>query len=131
MRETGAEHRPKAGDEITALRSVICDNLNRFVDERDVTVGELAAAGGVTRRAAVKWLSGESCIDVNHIKVVCDFLEVPVHALLGEESSYTEVSLAARSALELFESLDETGQAKVIGYMEDLAASGRYRRAAS
>ena len=131
MREETIGHNANANDEVAALRSVIRENLNRFVDERGVTPGELAKAAGVSRRAAVKWLSGESGIDVNRIKSVCDFLEVPVHSLLGEESSYTEVRLESRKALEMFESLDDAGQAKVVDYMGDLAASGRYNRSAS
>ena len=123
---TGGKSRESANNAVEALRGVICSNLNRFVDEAGITRNELAKAVGVTHRSVSKWLSGETCIDVDHIKPVCDYLGVPMHALLGEKSSYTETTLEGRGLLELFYGLDEVGRAKAVGYLEDLTASGKY-----
>ena len=124
--QTDKKNRESTNNAVEALRGVICNNLNRFVDEAGITRNELAKAVGVTHRSVSKWLSGETCIDVDHIKPVCDYLGVPMHALLGEKSSYTETTLESRELLGLFCRLDEIGRAKVVGYLEDLIASGKY-----
>jgi len=113
-------------DAVVELRAVIRENLNKFVDEAGVSQSELARAVGVTPRSVSKWLTGESGIDPDHIKPVCDFLGIPMHALLGEESSYTEISKDGRRAIELLDRLDATGRAKALSYMEDLVATGKY-----
>ena len=119
----GKRAQPEA---VVTLRAEICANLNRFFDESGATKADLARAVNVTPAAVKKWLTGESSIDPDNIKPVCDFLGVPIHALLGEESSYTEVSAEGRRVLGLLESLDARGRAKFIEYGEDLVATGKH-----
>lgn len=117
-----------ATGEVASLRDVICANLNRFVDEAGASRSDIARAVGVTPAAVAKWLSGDSNIGPDNIKPVCDFLGVPIHALLGEESTYTEVSGQGRKALALLSELGEEGQSKALAYLEDLVATGKYGR---
>ncbi len=123
MNEIGKHAQPET---MESLKAEICSNLNRFFEEAGVTKSDLARAVNVTPAAVTKWLSGESSIAPDNIKPVCDFLGVPVHALLGEESSFTEVSSEGRKILELLEQLDAKGQAKLVEYAEDLVATGKH-----
>lgn len=124
--EAGMNGKPRGNGTVEALREVIYANLNKYVKEAGATKGELASAAGVSVRAVNKWLSGESCVDVDHIKPVCDFLGVPMHAMLGEPTAYAEVGPYGRRLLDVLATLDERGSRKLVEYAEDIAASGLY-----
>ena len=107
------------------VKDEIRGNLAKYMNLRGVKNYQLAKHVGVTNTAVGNWLSGSSSIDIENVPAVCECLGITVDALLGTEDAL-QLPPNLEKLLGIAGELDETGVEKLVGYADDLRASGRY-----
>jgi len=64
-------------------------NLRRILDERKITVAELARLSGVPAKTIYHWLTGQQPRKIEHLFRLCDALNMSMEELYGRPKKST------------------------------------------
>jgi len=86
------------------INRIVSENLNRLLEERNITQQELAEYIGVTQASVSNWCKGIKMPRMDKIDKICQYLDVERSALLKDsiEYKYYLDSAAAKVAEELY-----------------------------
>ena len=86
------------------INRIVSENLNRLLEERNITQQELAEYIGVTQASVSNWCKGIKMPRMDKIDKICQYLDVERSALMKDSSEYKYYfdSAAAKVAEELY-----------------------------
>ena len=109
-------------------------NIKKYRNQNEMSQLELARRTGYNDRSSIaKIESGAVDLALEKVELFAKALGVSSAVLLGwedEPSSATAFTPLQRQCLSLLEQLNEEGQRRVLNYVEDLVAGGRYELSA-
>ena len=91
------------------MNNAFCENLRRLLDERGVSMSELASSIGVAQSTISMWCAGQRVPKMNGVQAVADFFNVDWQEMLESDEDKKKQLEAARFA-ELFTRLDDHGK---------------------
>lgn len=114
-------------------KAIFANNLNRLLNERNLTQLEVAKAIGVSAQTFNTWCKGIAIPRMDKIQRLSDYFRVNKSCLIDELSSSSD-SQAVTPAdpgearlLYLYRGLNSIGQTKLNEYAEDLSANEKYQ----
>lgn len=86
------------------INRIVSENLNRLLEERNITQQELAEYIGVTQASVSNWCKGIKMPRMDKIDKICQYLDIERSALLKDsiEYKYYLDCAAAKVAEELY-----------------------------
>lgn len=105
------------------VAKVIAENLQNLLDDRKISVTELANHLEVSRQTMTNYLKAVSVIDIQKLDSIAKYINVPVEQLLTKRNCDNRPELIFRTALNYKESINEI-QDLILKYLscyEDLA----------
>lgn len=87
------------------INRIVSENLNRLLEERNITQQELAEYIGVTQASVSNWCKGIKMPRMDKIDKICQYLDIERSDLMKDSSHYTYYinPEAAEAAKELYE----------------------------
>lgn len=87
------------------INRIVSENLNRLLEERNITQQELAEYIGVTQASVSNWCKGIKMPRMDKIDKICQYLDIERSDLMKDSSHYTYYINfeAAEAAKELYE----------------------------
>lgn len=61
------------------------EKLKNLIDDKNITIKELAKLIGKTRNTVYSYLRGDSSIDVNSLMMICEEYEIPISYFLKDD----------------------------------------------
>jgi transcriptional regulator with XRE-family HTH domain len=115
------------------VREEVAKNLLFYRKKSGLTQKTLANELGVKHNSVSSWEKGINSIDVEILFKICEILNVSVNDMYGMYSNACaeEYDQAEKRIIESVRTLDESGQRKVIIYIDDLVSALKYREKAS
>ncbi len=110
------------------------ERLKQLIDTRGIKSAQLAQAVGLstsTMDDILKGKTNELNIGVDKMLKIASVLRVSVEFLYGRDEpirQYSPSDPAERRLLEQFRELNEEGQEKALGYLNDLVDTGKYKK---
>ena len=108
-------------------QKIFTKNLNRLIEQRDLTQTEIADAIGVSQQTFNTWCRGLAIPRMGKIQALADYFGVKKSDLLEEKESKPvspfEVMLASTMS-----ELNEEGREKVLEYAKYLVFTGEYKK---
>jgi len=113
--------------------------LFEIMSEKKVTQQALSENISVSQGNISDWKNGRSFPKVDALIKIADYFDVSVDYLLGRTdvrepaggSSAPQLSVEEKRLLRLFAELNAEGRDKLLGYADDMIASGKYSPTAS
>ena len=108
-------------------QKIFTKNLNRLIEQRDLTQTEIADAIGVSQQTFNTWCRGLAIPRMGKIQALADYFKVKKSDLLEEKESKPVSSLEVTLASTMSE-LNEEGREKVLEYAKYLVFTGEYKK---
>ena len=108
-------------------QKIFTKNLNRLIEQRDLTQTEIADAIGVSQQTFNTWCRGLAIPRMGKIQALADYFKVKKSDLLEEKESKPVSSLEVMLARTMSE-LNEEGREKVLEYAKYLVFTGEYKK---
>lgn len=106
--------------------------LFEILERKGISGSQLAAGIGVSTGNIFDWKSGRSTPKLEAICKIADYLDCSTDYLLGRTSeqsfSSAEISADEKRVIELFSRLDDIDKGVIIGRMEAVLESEKYRQ---
>lgn len=108
-------------------QKIFTKNLNRLIEQRDLTQTEIADAIGVSQQTFNTWCRGLAIPRMGKIQALADYFKVKKSDLLEEKECKPVSSLEVMLASTMSE-LNEEGREKVLEYAKYLVFTGEYKK---
>ena len=108
-------------------QKIFTKNLNRLIEQRDLTQTEIADAIGVSQQTFNTWCRGLAIPRMGKIQALADYFGVKKSDLLEEKESKPVSSFEVMLANTMSE-LNEEGREKVLEYAKYLVFTGEYKK---
>ena len=108
-------------------QKIFTKNLNRLIEQRDLTQTEIADAIGVSQQTFNTWCRGLAIPRMGKIQALADYFGVKKSDLLEEKESKPVSSFEVMLASTMSE-LNEEGREKVLEYAKYLVFTGEYKK---
>ena len=69
-------------------REYVCQYIDAWMKENDVSNRKMAEALNISDVSVRRWRLGECAPDLNLLEKVCDFMDISIAELLGQEKAY-------------------------------------------
>lgn len=119
-----------------AQQKIFTFNLNYYLQRTDKTQKEVAGKIGVSPQTFNTWTQGIAIPRMGKIQALADYFGINKSDLIEDRTDKSANKAPAYTETETmlinkYRTLNEAGQDKVNDYIDDLASSDRYKRAAA
>ena len=123
-KETKMGIKKGVSDEKGALTAVFATNLNKVMQELEMTYRDLSKASGLSLKAVYNYCSGENAPTLTSIERMASSMRVSVHALLTPGASIDALlSRRPDRAMVALSSLSAEELREAVNHLEGMAAS--------
>ena len=111
-------------DEKGALTAVFATNLNKVMQELEMTYRDLSKASSLSLKAVYNYCSGENSPTLTSMETMAASMRVSVHALITPDASIdTLLSRRPDRAMAALSKLSAEQLREAVNYLEDMTAS--------
>lgn len=118
---------------MSTLRENIQINLNKLINERNMTQKEFAEMLGVSQAAVTNWVKGKNSPDIEIIAKICNLLKISINEIIDEphilshkKSAEFNLNISEITLIQNYNKLNEKGKEKLLEYSEDLIGNKKY-----
>lgn len=110
------------------IRNNLKKNLNYYLDLMNVSQKTLSEKLNVSQAAVTNWVKGKNSPDIETVSEICDFLNIKMSDLLGENKNINKLDEKDNSLISKYNQLNELGQSKLMERLDELLELPKYRR---
>lgn len=105
--------------------SDVAARIKAATKSKGFSVAQMLKECDLSPNTVTYMVTRDSWIGANALAVIADFLDISTDDLLGRKK---KASPKGDALVDLFLSLNDEGQQKVLSYAQDLASSGNYKK---
>lgn len=102
---------------------IFSTNLLYYIELNDISRKHLCKVCDINYTTMCEWIAGRKYPRIDKIERIAAYFGISKADLIEQHNNDGSAHL-----LNVYRSLNETGQQKLIGYADDLAASGNYKK---
>lgn len=110
------------------IRNNLKKNLSYYLDLMNVSQKTLSEKLNVSQAAVTNWVKGKNSPDIETVSEICDFLNIKMPDLLGENKNINKLDEKDNSLISKYNQLNELGQSKLMERLDELLELPKYRR---
>ncbi len=110
------------------IRNNLKKNLNYYLDLMNVSQKTLSEKLNVSQAAVTNWVKGKNSPDIETVSEICDFLNIKMSDLLGENKNINKLDEKDNSLISKYNQLNELGQSKLMERLDELLELPKYRK---
>ena len=110
------------------IRNNLKKNLNYYLDLMNVSQKTLSEKLNVSQAAVTNWVKGKNSPDIETVSEICDFLNIKMSDLLGENKNINKLDEKDNSLISKYNQLNESGQSKLMERLDELLELPKYRK---
>lgn len=110
------------------IRNNLKKNLSYYLDLMNVSQKTLSEKLNVSQAAVTNWVKGKNSPDIETVSEICDFLNIKMSDLLGENKNINKLDEKDNSLISKYNQLNESGQSKLMERLDELLELPKYRR---
>lgn len=110
------------------IRNNLKKNLSYYLDLMNVSQKPLSEKLNVSQAAVTNWVKGKNSPDIETVSEICDFLNIKMSDLLGENKNINKLDEKDNSLISKYNQLNELGQSKLMERLDELLELPKYRR---
>ena len=111
------------------IRNNLKRNLSYYLDLMSISQKTLAEKLNVSQAAVTNWVKGKNSPDIETVSEICDFLNIKMSDLLGENKNLNENLHKEDNALmSKYHQLNESGPAKLMERLDELLELTKYKK---
>ncbi|MCU6720700.1 helix-turn-helix domain-containing protein [Porcipelethomonas ammoniilytica] len=110
------------------IRNNLKKNLSYYLDLMNVSQKTLSEKLNVSQAAVTNWVKGKNSPDIETVSEICDFLNIKMSDLLGENKNINKLDEKDNSLISKYNQLNELGQSKLMERLDELLELPKYRR---
>ena len=96
------------------IRNNLKKNLSYYLDLMNVSQKTLSEKLNVSQAAVTNWVKGKNSPDIETVSEICDFLNIKMSDLLGENKNINKPHVKDNSLISKYNQLNELGQSKLM-----------------
>lgn len=110
------------------IRNNLKRNLSYYLDLLNISQKTLAEKLNVSQAAVTNWVKGKNSPDIETVSEICDFLNIKMSDLLGENKNLIENlhNEKDNALMNKYHQLNESGQAKLMERLDELLEHPKY-----
>ncbi len=110
------------------IRNNLKRNLSYYLDLMNISQKTLAEKLNVSQAAVTNWVKGKNSPDIETVSEICDFLNIKMSDLLGENKNLNEnlQNEKYNALMSKYHQLNESGQAKLMERLDELLEVPKY-----
>lgn len=109
------------------IRNNLKKNLSYYLDLMNVSQKTLSEKLNVSQAAVTNWVKGKNSPDIETVSEICDFLNIKMSDLLGENKNINKPHVKDNSLISKYNQLNELGQSKLMERLDELLELPKYR----
>lgn len=110
------------------IRNNLKKNLSYYLDLMNVSQKTLSEKLNVSQAAVTNWVKGKNSPDIETVSEICDFLNIKMSDLLGENKNINKLDEKDNSLISKYNQLNELGQSKLMERLDELLELPKYRK---
>lgn len=110
------------------IRNNLKKNLSYYLDLMNVSQKTLSEKLNVSQAAVTNWVKGKNSPDIETVSEICDFLNIKMSDLLGENKNISKLDEKDNSLISKYNQLNELGQSKLMERLDELLELPKYRK---
>ena len=110
------------------IRNNLKKNLSYYLDLMNVSQKTLSEKLNVSQAAVTNWVKGKNSPDIETVSEICDFLNIKMSDLLGENKNINKLDEKDNSLISKYNQLNESGQSKLMERLDELLELPKYRK---
>lgn len=110
------------------IRNNLKKNLSYYLDLMNVSQKALSEKLNVSQAAVTNWVKGKNSPDIETVSEICDFLNIKMSDLLGENKNINKLDEKDNSLISKYNQLNESGQSKLMERLDELLELPKYRK---
>ena len=111
-------------------KEIMAMNIQYYMDLHHKSRNDMCSALGVKYTTFTDWVTGKVYPRIDKIELMANYFGIQKSDLVEERVTSKAEPHLQRQLLSLLSQLNEEGQRRVLNYVEDLVAGGRYELSA-
>lgn len=112
------------------IRDNLKKNLNYYLDIMNISQKTLSEKLNVSQAAVTNWVKGKNSPDIETVSEICEFLDIKMSDLLGDNKLPNPNILSKNEEVLLtgYNQLNESGRSKLMERLDELLELPKYRK---